>query len=651
MFFFVAPALGVLRIASQTALLVELNKFLARVLVPRLPHPDLRKVPPHCASSLAEAEKEVIDACVRNAVVSHALVTVRPPPCSTGCRAERSYQVDADAPIADAGSHVGPGEEVRQVQPHGACLENDSTPMTNRSPTQANARKRCRHPVGSTSDQNDKSYTSRTREGERLLMHTLVARPSLKTDSEIAGAEAPAPQNPIVLLHGHGMCAAFWAGTFDAFLDMGYDAVYAPDLMGWGRSSRPQFACGSECPSPDGQSSEPCDDQCNNSCSCDPEGGLGEHAQARGAPEAGSTESVAFMDLPSFPPPPSPPPATAATQGQENANAASKSGVDCAELGLSFFLDALDDWLHAMGLGRGHPGAPRFAVCGHSLGGYLAHEFAKRHGESVSRLVLTSPAAIEREIPLATAAWFATTPQKVIKHGGLIALLLFALQYPTEASYNTPGLRDLLLHTNALACGSGDAAAASFVRFLVDDPTDDIAREKDAARRSSQAAAVSMATLSQEASSASAENARSGGFGRALYAFAESSIPQIVQCLRSFIGFAKACTGVLAALPRYRAECARPLIEQVVRYSYPVELIAGDQDVLVSLGSIRALHRAMLAKGNIVKLNVLQSADHTPQICAPKVFAEALVRGAPHILRPERETRRKRRWRRRTWAH
>jgi pimeloyl-ACP methyl ester carboxylesterase len=328
------------------------------------------------------------------------------------------------------------------------------------------------------------------------VLHTLVAtRPPATTSSNNSteecacpgtarlAAHAQRPRRPLVILHGHGMCAAFFAPNVDALLDMGYDAVYAPDLLGWGRSSRPAFA----------------------------------------APPKGPV----------------------------------------ADAALAFFLDPLDAWLAAM-LPDG-PNAPPLALLGHSLGGYLAHEFAARHANRIARLILVSPAALTRTVPLGMAAWFAATPQRFVKHGGLISLLAFLKQYPPASQYNLPGFRDLAFCTNALAAGSGDAAAASFVRFIPP----------------------------------------------ILHG------PLWLRWLRA-----------LLHLHRWRAECVRPLLEHVRPCPYPTEIVAGDRDVLVNIEAVRALHRAMLALGNPVKLSVLQCADHSPHISLPHQFAKALLRGA-----------------------
>lgn len=288
-----------------------------------------------------------------------------------------------------------------------------------------------------------------------LVIHTLVAGAAAAPSHD--AAQHPG-SNPLVLLHGHSMAGAFFAGNIDALIDIGYSSVFVPDLLGWGRSSRPKFI------------------------------------------------------------------------GQR------------AEEAVDFFLSPLVTWLDILSL-------PTFVICGHSLGAYLAHEYASRYPQRVRRLILTSPAAITRHTPVRTAAWFAFTPQRFLTHGGLLAHIFFALRYPNHPEYNVQGMRELTLFINSVAHRSGDAAAAKMIRFW------------------------------------------------------------------------------RVGTTRWQAECVRPLLERVGKLDCPIDLISGDNDALVHVEAVRALHRALAAVGNDVRLNVIAGADHTPHISAPVRFAKAIMRG------------------------
>lgn len=125
---------------------------------------------------------------------------------------------------------------------------------------------------------------------------------------------------------------------------------------------------------------------------------------------------------------------------------------------VDFFLGPFSQWLHQLDL-------TRFTLLGHSLGAYLAHEFAIGHPHAVSRLILTAPAAVTRRTPFAQAAWFSLTPQRFLTCGGLIAHLLFTSKYPRAAAYNVHGFRQFTFFANSTAHRSGDAAAAAILRL------------------------------------------------------------------------------------------------------------------------------------------------------------------------------------------
>lgn len=199
-----------------------------------------------------------------------------------------------------------------------------------------------------------------------VSIHTIIARPLP------ASSNSSRDDHPIVLLHGHSMAGATFWRNLDDLLAQGYTSVYAPDLPGFGQSSRPRF-------------------------------------RGDGRPEAG----------------------------------------------VAFFLRPLAQWVTALRLGT-------FTLLGHSLGSYIAHEYAAVHGARVRRLVLVAPAAVTRRTKLAVALWFRFTPQRLLTHGGLIATALFHSAFPAAPPYNAPGFRALTFCANSISTyRSGDAAAAA----------------------------------------------------------------------------------------------------------------------------------------------------------------------------------------------
>lgn len=132
-----------------------------------------------------------------------------------------------------------------------------------------------------------------------------------------------------------------------------------------------------------------------------------------------------------------------------------KGDVDDA---VDFFLTPLKQWADAMGL-------TTFSLCGHSLGAYIAHEYTLRYPQSVTKLVLASPAAITRHTRFSMALWFSLTPQRFLTRGGLLAHIIFTAKYPSHRAYNMDGFRDFILYSNSISHRSGDAAAARLLRF------------------------------------------------------------------------------------------------------------------------------------------------------------------------------------------
>lgn len=181
-------------------------------------------------------------------------------------------------------------------------------------------------------------------------------------------------RNPkIVVLHGHSMSAAFYFRNFDDLVSLGF-CVYAVDLLGWGRSDRPQFS--------------------------------------------GST----------------------------------------AEESLDWYLSSLNACFKSLKLDK-------FVLCGHSLGGYISLEYAKKFPAQVSRLMLISPAACARSIPFKRAVYFSLPPQSVIRRGGLLGFLIFMIHYPRSVMYITDRLREYTYQLAAQGPPSGEVAITPMIKF------------------------------------------------------------------------------------------------------------------------------------------------------------------------------------------
>jgi pimeloyl-ACP methyl ester carboxylesterase len=126
---------------------------------------------------------------------------------------------------------------------------------------------------------------------------------------------------------------------------------------------------------------------------------------------------------------------------------------------LDFFLSSLAAWVKEMGLPES------FALLGHSLGAYIAFEYAKRNTDRVSRLVLISPAAIARPLPLSRAIYFNLPPQAIIRRGGLLGFLFYMLKYPRTPCYTRDSLREYTYQLAAQLPPSGEKAVAPIIAF------------------------------------------------------------------------------------------------------------------------------------------------------------------------------------------
>lgn len=76
---------------------------------------------------------------------------------------------------------------------------------------------------------------------------------------------------------------------------------------------------------------------------------------------------------------------------------------------------------------------------------------------------------------------------------------------------------------------------------------------------------------------------------------------------------------------KLNAECTRPLEENLGKLAPGIVLIAGGDDCLVPIASIRQLYSKLSGHGNTVALHVIGDADHSPHIATPDSFAKVLL--------------------------
>lgn len=170
------------------------------------------------------------------------------------------------------------------------------------------------------------------------------------------------------------MSATFWYRNIDDLVSLGYN-VYAVDLLGWGRSTRPRFR--------------------------------------------GHTP----------------------------------------EDSIKWYLSSFSTVVQNLGL-------KSFTLVGHSLGAYLAMEYTKRNSAKIDHLVLISPAASTRKIPVSKAVYFSLPPQSIARRGGVLGFILFHMKYPREKTYMSDRLREYTYHLATQSPPSGEAAIRPIIRLF-----------------------------------------------------------------------------------------------------------------------------------------------------------------------------------------
>ncbi|KAJ8906859.1 hypothetical protein NDN08_003343 [Rhodosorus marinus] len=125
---------------------------------------------------------------------------------------------------------------------------------------------------------------------------------------------------------------------------------------------------------------------------------------------------------------------------------------------IHFYLESFNEWRKTLHL-------ENFSVIAHSIGAYLAHEFVRTHPGAVNRLMLITPAAIERKLAFLRGLYFTLTPQAVARRLGLLGYLLFEAKFPKEEPYTANSLKDLTWQLNCRPTPSGDIAIKHMIEF------------------------------------------------------------------------------------------------------------------------------------------------------------------------------------------
>lgn len=126
---------------------------------------------------------------------------------------------------------------------------------------------------------------------------------------------------------------------------------------------------------------------------------------------------------------------------------------------IEWYMESLSGWVSSM------PLPSRFVLLGHSLGAYLALEFTKRYPQRIDRLVLISPAAIAKSIPIKRAVYFSLPPQSIVRRGGVLGLLFYLSKYPRQACYLRDHLCEYTWHLAAQQPPSGEIAVKPIIKF------------------------------------------------------------------------------------------------------------------------------------------------------------------------------------------
>lgn len=178
---------------------------------------------------------------------------------------------------------------------------------------------------------------------------------AIESDSHVPGSG-----KTLVIMHGYGAGLGFFYKNFDGLAASlpGWN-IYAVDWLGYGLSARPKFHTKTS-------------DLSKTSSTANP--------SCRAKASSNSTTSVD----------------SSASEGTDSTSSSTAAGAAADEDPVlavketeDWFVESLEAWREAKGIDH-------FTLMGHSLGGYLSSVYAFRHPDRVDKLIMVSPAGVER---------------------------------------------------------------------------------------------------------------------------------------------------------------------------------------------------------------------------------------------------------------
>ena len=107
--------------------------------------------------------------------------------------------------------------------------------------------------------------------------------------------------------------------------------------------------------------------------------------------------------------------------------------------------DALDWWLTSLETWRKKMGLTNFFLLGHSLGGWLATQYALRYGQHVRQLLLANPAGIVDQLTMRKGLFYYISPQRIVQAAGPLGHRLVEHGHGEQVAHLDGG-RDLMAY-------------------------------------------------------------------------------------------------------------------------------------------------------------------------------------------------------------